>query len=117
MLYCQPELIEAQPKGSFAAHVRGQTKSAVPLSFPFGHMEALPRMGKAERTALQQRMRDRYAVHFSELGKDEELDDAETVECAPEAGSSPTSGCPAKARPEFKSAPPGHIDTNAGESW
>lgn len=53
MLYCQPELIEAQSKGSFAAHVRGQTKSAVPLSFPFGYLEDLPRMTNAERRALQ----------------------------------------------------------------
>ena len=117
MLYCQPELIEAQPKGSFAAHVRGQTKSAVPLAFSFGYMEAMPRMGEGERSALQQRMRDRYAVHFSELGKGEEPDEAETVEGAPEAETPPASERPVKARPESNSAPTGHIDTDASESW
>jgi hypothetical protein len=39
MLYCDPHLIESQPKGSFAAHIRGVTKSAVPLTFPFGYLE------------------------------------------------------------------------------
>jgi hypothetical protein len=65
MLYCEPALIEAQPKGSFAAHVRGVTKSALPLTFPFGHMEAMARMIREERDVLQQAMRDRYAVHYS----------------------------------------------------
>ena len=111
MLYCGPELIEAQPKGSFAAHIRGQTKSAVPLQFPFGHMEATPRMEKGERAALQQRMRDRYAVHFSELGKaaGESAEDDKPTEASP-----PTER---KAKPKPKPNPPGHVDTDAGETW
>jgi hypothetical protein len=103
MLYCQPELIEAQPKGSFAAHVRGQTKAAVPLSFPFGHLEDQPKMTKAERTALQQVMRDRYAAHYSQLGAVEEVQteppEPETIEI------------------ESTKPPHGHIDTDAGETW
>jgi hypothetical protein len=67
MLYCDPSLIEAQPKGSFAAYVRGVTKSALPLNFPFGHMEALDRMTPAESDALRDAMRARYAVHYTEL--------------------------------------------------
>lgn len=67
MLYCDPALIEAQPKGSFAAHVRGVTKSALPLKFPFGHMEAMDRMSSDQRDALQQAMRERFAVHYSEI--------------------------------------------------
>jgi hypothetical protein len=67
-LYCEPSLIEAQPKGSFAAHVRGVTKSALPLKFPFGHMEAMDRMTEEEQDALRQTMRARYAVHYSEVG-------------------------------------------------
>ena len=35
MLYCQPDLIEAKPKGSFASFVRGTTSSALPRFFPF----------------------------------------------------------------------------------
>lgn len=94
MLYSTPELIESQPKGSFAAYVRGLTKAAVPLSFPLGYMEKLPRMDEAERAALRDRMRERYAVHYSALGTsaDNEPD-------------------------EPKAAPPGHIDTDAGETW
>ena len=111
MMYCSPELIEAQPKGSFAAHVRGQTKSAVPLAFPFGHMEDMPKMDKAEQHALRQQMRDRYAVHFSELeqGNDSEQA-AETTE--PE---------PLKPKPSpldsDEAVPSGHVDTTPGESW
>jgi hypothetical protein len=102
MLYCSPELIEAQPKGSFAAFVRGQTKAAVPLSFPFGYLEDLPRMSKAERKALQRVMRERYAVHYSKLGAVDEAQveapEIEVVEDEP-----PPS--------------PGHVDTDAGDAW
>jgi hypothetical protein len=69
MLYCDPALIEAQPKGSFAAHVRGVTKSALPLTFPFGHMEAMDRMSPDQRDALQQAMRERFAEHYSEISQ------------------------------------------------
>ena len=67
MMSCAPELIEAQQKGSFAAYVRGVTKSAVPLKFPLGHMEAMPQMTASEFTELRTAMRDAYAVHYSEL--------------------------------------------------
>lgn len=67
MLYCDPGFIEAQPKGSFAAHIRGLTKSAVPLQFPFGFLEQKPKMSAANRRALQSKMRGRYAVHYTEL--------------------------------------------------
>ena len=121
MLYCQPELIEAQPKGSFAAHVRGQTKSAVPLAFPFGHMEAMPRMEKGERAALQQRMRDRYAVHFSELGAANKPEEVARTEAEAQADEPKTSPTPKARMPRSEEPPeqetPGHIDTTPGESW
>lgn len=112
MLYCQPELIEAQPKGSFAAQVRGQTKGAVPLSLPFGHMEAMPRMDKAEQAALRQRMRDQYAVHFSELDK---------METEAEQEDEQTKAAPA-LDPEVRAStnvpvPKGQTDTDASETW
>lgn len=115
MLHCSPEFIETQGKGSFAASVRGKTTSAVPLSFPFGAVEAMPRMTKSERDGLRQRMRERYAVHHTAL--------AATVANAPEiedADVEPQSA-PAKAerQPEKARSPraPGHIDTTPGESW
>ncbi len=119
MMYCGPELIEAQPKGSFAAHVRGQTKGAVPLSFPFGYMEAFPKMEKAERNALRQRMRDLYANHYSALndtdeqdGDEPEANDAASSEVSPESNyrKKTDDRTPPKE-------PPGHIDTDAGDKW
>ncbi len=112
MLYCQPELIEAQPKGSFAAHVRGQTKGAVPLSFPFGHMEALPRMDKAEQAALRQRMRDRYAVHYSKLGEAEAASEPADQNDVP--SETETDHPPSQSE---DNPPPGHVDTTPGEDW
>jgi hypothetical protein len=106
MLYCQPELIEAQPKGSFAAHARGQTKSAVPLRFPLGFMEQLSKMDKAEQKALRKRMRDLYAVHYSELGTIGEQDEVGIDEASTETSDAPPS-----------KPPPGHIDTDAGDTW
>ena len=67
MMGCTPELIEMQSKGSFAAFVRGITKSAIPLKFPLGHMEELPQMNGSEFNALRALMRKKYAVHYSEL--------------------------------------------------
>ena len=83
MLYCDPNLIESQPKGSFAAYIRGVTKSALPLSFPFGYLENQPSMTSEQRKALQKVMRRRHAVYYTELdiangdiksGEAEELD-------------------------------------------
>ncbi len=76
MLYTEPAFIEAQGKGSFAAHIRGVTKHAVPLSFPFGYLEDLPVMTSQDRAAQREVMRDRYAIHHSQIGKDETDGDA-----------------------------------------
>lgn len=69
MLNCDPALIETQPKGSYAAHVRGLTPSAIPLRFPFGVLEDMPRMAPDEQDSLRSEMRERYAVHYSELSQ------------------------------------------------
>lgn len=102
MLYCEPGLIEAQPKGSFAAHVRGVTKSALPLKFPFGHMEAMDRMTSGERDALQQAMRERYAVHYSEIGQISKGNDANDTE---------------DDTPPNRSKDPDNLDTGAANEW
>lgn len=107
MLYCDPAFIEAQPKGHFAAHVRGLTKAAVPLAFPFGALESRPMMTKAQRVALQDRMRDRYAVHYSRLGQvDEDAAASEDAESAAQT-----------VEPPAQRPSPGHIDTEAGDQW
>jgi hypothetical protein len=67
MLGCEPGLIEAQPKFSFAASIRGVTKGAPPLQFPPGHLEAMAQMNAAESAAVTDAMRARYAVHYTAL--------------------------------------------------
>lgn len=66
-LGCDPALIESQPKGAFACSVRGLTKGAVSLIFPFGYVEQMERMSKREGAELKATMRARYAVHYTEL--------------------------------------------------
>ena len=113
MLYTQAEFIEGQPKGSFAAHIRGVTKGAVPLGFPFGYLEDLPKMSKAERQSLQQTMRNHYAVHHSKLADDatDKMDD-EDLEPANEgvAEGETDNG-------ESKGQSPGRVDTEPGNQW
>ena len=66
-MHTSPEDIERQNKGAFASYLRGVTTSAIPLQFSFGVMEQMPRMLPSDRDQLQQRMRDRYSVHYSDL--------------------------------------------------
>ena len=56
-----PELIQRQPKGSFATFIRGLTDRAVPISFPFFVLEDLPRTTKDARAAIRQHSREAYA--------------------------------------------------------
>lgn len=116
MLYCEASLIESQPKGSFAAHIKGVTKAALPLQFPFGYMEGLPQMDAAQRQALRERMREDYAVHFSEIQTDEIA--PEPDENAPEAAkaelmseTTPKAGKPPSERSDSQ---PG---TDPGKDW
>jgi len=102
MLSCDAGFIEAQPKGHFAAHVRGQAKAAVPLAFPFGWLERRPRMTEQERDTLRERMRERYAVHYAQLDLAHSQDTDE--EAADEE----------EAEPPYR---PGQADTEAGDTW
>ena len=87
MLACEPTTIEAQSKGAFACSVRGLTKGAVSLVFPFGHVEAMEMMTRQERDHLKDRMRERYAVHYSEL-----LNEIPDTEDEPTPGEDPDAG-------------------------
>ena len=75
-------------------------------------------MGKDERAALQQRMRDRYAVHFSELVKEKkpEVTDVESDDVTTDASSPPETKVKPTRDPRPKVNPPGNVDTDAGES-
>jgi hypothetical protein len=61
-LRCAPAFVQQQPTGSWAAYVKNFTPTAISLKIPFGTMEALDRMEQAERLAVQEHMRSRYAA-------------------------------------------------------
>lgn len=67
MLRTDPEFIERQPKGHFAAFVRNRTDQAVSLRIPFGRLEAMERMGYEDEIRVRDAMRTRYAVHYKEV--------------------------------------------------
>ncbi len=67
MLGCDHSIIENQPKGSFAASVRGLAQGAASLKFPFGLVEKMECMSTEERHTLKDKTRKRYAVHYTEL--------------------------------------------------
>jgi hypothetical protein len=58
---CESRLLLDQPKGGYAAFVRGYTKQAVPIRFPGFVLEKMPRSTKEERDAIVQHSRTRYA--------------------------------------------------------
>ena len=66
MLGTTAEFIEGQKKGSFAAYVRGSTESAIPLAFPLGYLEGVPKMDTTERAALLRKMREQHAAPLVE---------------------------------------------------
>jgi len=103
-MHCDASFIESQPKGSYATHVRGMTKGALPLSFPFGLLESLPQMSSGQRDSLQQLMRDRYAMHYSDLeGQHSETGEPERVE--------------KEQTQSTEQSKPGQINTDAGSDW
>lgn len=114
MMSTTSEFIEAQPKGTFAAYLRGVTKAAIPLRFPIGHMEDMAQMTQAEWKELRTLMREKYAVHYSELetAGDKEGEEAE----APEEQDTPESRVPSARKP----TPPKHDnnqDDRAKPEW
>jgi hypothetical protein len=60
-LYCEPDFISRQPKGTFATYVRGVTDRAVPLSFPFGVLEGMAQATDRDKELLRILTRERYA--------------------------------------------------------
>ena len=62
-----PDFITSQPKGSFAATMRGLTKKAISLKIPFGYMEALEQHQEWEHEYIRDAMRHSYAVPIAEM--------------------------------------------------
>ena len=110
MLRSAPELIERQPKGSFACSIRGHTNGAVPLSFPLGYLEQKSRMSDSDWQALRDVMRNTYAVHYSELeGAQRTMErDGATAEPVSATGPTPT---------RTPNHGPDDVDTTPGSSW
>jgi hypothetical protein len=71
------EMIQRQPKGTFATFVRGLTERAVPISFPFFVLEKRPQASKEEIDAIRQHSRETYA---EPLRRTPEHDDTSTQE-------------------------------------
>ncbi|WP_457936141.1 type IV secretory system conjugative DNA transfer family protein [Mesorhizobium sp. 10J20-29] len=66
-LRTEAAFIESQPRLSFAAFIKGDHECAVSLSIKPGRMEALQGMTADERDAVLTQMRQRYAIHYTEL--------------------------------------------------
>ncbi len=94
--------------------MRGQTKGAVALRFAFGTMEAQPQMEPGEREALRQRMRGRYAVHYSALGTAAGGAAEGDGLAEDRAGGAGVGG---EGGPTGATSRKGQIDTDAGEGW
>ena len=92
---CDSALIQDQSKGGYAAFVRGYTKRAVPISFPFFVMENMVRSTKSERDAIRQHSRNRYAeplltkIAHSDTKPEKPRDDSEKFD-----GEDPTNPSP-----------------------
>ena len=117
MLYCDASLIERQPKGSFAGFARGTASTALPLQFPFGHMEAMERMTGDEAGKLRDLMRERYAMPIGELNNantnKEDDGAAYTSKEAETADTEPTNALPNNETPKSD----GDVSIEPGEEW
>lgn len=108
MLQATPEMIEAQPKGSFAAYVRGVTTAGVSLRFPMGYLEKRPRMTGDQRAHLRTAMRERYAVHHTALEKSDQPETGDKADDAPVSVKKPGPPPP---------PPPNDVDVSPGSDW
>ena len=72
-----PDLIQRQPKGTFATYVRGLTDRAVPISFPFFVLEHLPRASKEEIEGIRDHSRKTYAEPLRKMAEHSEPEENE----------------------------------------
>lgn len=80
-----PQLMQDQPKGTFATYIRGLTQRAVPMRFPFFVLEKMPRATKDDIEAIRQRCREAYAEPWAaEAGQDDTTADAPIAPSPPE---------------------------------
>lgn len=79
-----PQMIQQQPKGTFATYVRGLTERAVAMSFPFFVLEKMPRATRDEVGAIRQQCRAAYAEPWSPRVSEEYPTDEDLPEPPPE---------------------------------
>ena len=75
-----PDLIQRQPKGTFATFVRGLTERAVPISFPFFVLERMPKATNAEREAIREYSRKYYAEPLQRKAEHSEPTDRQDID-------------------------------------
>jgi len=75
-----PNLIQQQPKGTFATFVRGLTERAVPISFPFFVLEKMPRASTEERDAIRDYSRKNYAEPLQRKTEHSEPEDHQDID-------------------------------------
>ena len=74
------QVIQQQPKGTFATFIRGLTDWAVPMSWPFFTLENLPKTTKTERAAIRQHSRASYAEPWERTEEHGETSETEPKE-------------------------------------
>lgn len=81
------DFIRAQPKGYYAAYVKGTTPKALALQVPFFTMENMPKMDPADKDTVRDVMRAKYAVSTEEEDDidPEPEDEDDVIYAAPEA--------------------------------
>ena len=94
---CDADLIQRQPKGTFATFMRELTDRAVPISFPFFVMEKLERATKDEIDAIPEHSRNAYAEPWQTKVEDSGTSDKSPSESPDENDS----GDPANPSPEL----------------
>lgn len=95
-MYTDPMTIQGQDVGTFAAFIKGTTSGAVPMKFPIGFMERMPRMEWNEEDALRDRMRRLFSVHYTEVDGVGAGSDPHNQTDAPEQASDPSDDDPLK---------------------
>jgi Helicase HerA, central domain len=62
-----PQFIEERGQGEFALHLRGLISTAIPFQTKFGVLESMDRMTAEEFNVIRDEMRQKYAVHYSQV--------------------------------------------------
>jgi hypothetical protein len=75
-----PDLVQRQPKGTFATFVRGLTERAVPISFPFFVLENMPCASNEERDAIREYSRKKYAEPLQNKAEHSEPTDHQHID-------------------------------------